>query len=113
MRNIFAFETRDRYLDYSKIQRERERESYFAARPWMDISLTMILFTVPPWLTKTTCSSLASSSVYIPYTATINTLKHGLSVVGSNERLQQKLPVDSPTTNTAAKRQSSGSCKPK
>lgn len=30
----------------------------FAARDWKDISLTLILFTVPLWLTKTTCSSL-------------------------------------------------------
>jgi hypothetical protein len=37
-------------------------DTYFAARDWTDISLTLILFTVPLWLTKTTCSSLSSSS---------------------------------------------------
>jgi len=36
--------------------------AYLDRRDWTDISLTLILFTVPLWLTKTTCSSLSPSS---------------------------------------------------
>lgn len=36
---------------------------HLAERDWIDMSRTLILFTVPLWLTRTTCSSLSSSSV--------------------------------------------------
>lgn len=41
----------------------KHRVVYLAERDRMDISLTLILFTVPLWLTKTTCSSLSPSSI--------------------------------------------------
>lgn len=45
------------------IERRYER-GYLPVRDWMDMSQTLILFTVPLWLTRTTCSSLSPPSAH-------------------------------------------------
>jgi hypothetical protein len=69
---------------------------------------------VPLWLTKTTCSSLSPSSA-IEFTG--NSIKYkGIQQIKNlkEETSSEMVPLsERPATNTAAKRQSSGSCKTK
>jgi hypothetical protein len=60
-------------MDWNQLHAFIKALNYLECRDWIDISLTLILFTVPLWLTKTTCSSLSPSSAI---EITGNSIKH-------------------------------------